>query len=73
MQEAIIVVYGSNNGNSESLDTLNKKLTQGWKVISSCSMPSSCAMVVSLGSRIIDHYPTCLVIIEKDCGGNRSF
>ncbi len=57
MQEAIYV-----QGES-GIDTLNNKLKLGWKVIFTCSMPSSSS---SAGSTHYSHmfYPTCLVIIE---------
>lgn len=55
MQRAIVV-----RANDEIVKILNDKyLADGWKVISSCPMPSS------TGDGIGDIIPTCLVVIEK--------
>ena len=56
MQEAIILQY-----RGSLLECLNKKLRDGWKVISTCAMPSCLTDPSERGFE-----PTCLVIIEKD-------
>ena len=55
MQRVIVV-----RDNGEIVKMLNEKyLAGGWKVISSCPMPSS------TGAGVGDIIPTCLVVIEK--------
>jgi hypothetical protein len=50
---------------AQGVEQLNAYLSQGWKVISSCGMPS--AVSISSTSAYSSKYiaPTCLVILEK--------
>ncbi len=68
MQKSIIVDTVSGNAR------LNQYLEDGWKIVHSCPMPSSCSVAVSVvgdtsypleKSKAIDTAPTCLVILEK--------
>lgn len=57
MQEAMIVT-----NDRDSLDRLNRRLKDNYRVIMSCPMPSSCATSIC---GTIEFCPTCLVIVEK--------
>lgn len=62
MQEAIIV--------TDDVTFLNRRLSEGWKVIKTCPMPSSVALAAG-ASGTYGRYeksilPTCLVIIEVE-------
>ena len=52
-----------NDGND--VDILNNYLSQGWKVVNTWPMPSSCAITGEYHNTIKIN-PTCLVIIEKE-------
>lgn len=66
MQEAMII------NDEMSLVLLNGKLEEGWKVLSTCPMPSSCSTAMTGSAHtpakhVSKNIPTCLVIIgEKD-------
>ena len=42
-----------------SISELNQYLADGWRVVQTCPMPSS------VGDKIMQHPPTCMVIIEQ--------
>lgn len=56
MQKSLII---RDDNNELCVKELNGYLEEGWKVIETCPMPSSCTGMVG-------HYePTCLVVLEK--------
>lgn len=55
-KQKAIIVESDMLGN---LMELNGYLSEGWKVVQTCPMPSS------IGDKIMQHPPTCMVIIEQ--------
>jgi len=60
MQKSLIITQ--DNGTQE----LNSALSEGWRVVNTCPMPSSMAGTGGSFSNFKDQSPTCLVIIERE-------
>jgi hypothetical protein len=64
MQKAIIVTKEQSDPNLQELNFLIGE--EGWKVVNTCPMPSSCSTAGDGNAHVSKVSPTCLVIIEKD-------